>query len=43
MDELLKLREGMKIQKRFQEPLREFVKVALEKYGEKIESIILFW
>jgi len=40
--ELLKLREGIKIQKRYQEPLREFVKVALEKYGEKIESIILF-
>ncbi len=42
MEELLKLREGMKIQKRFQEPVREFVKVALEKYGDKIESIILF-
>ena len=42
MEELLKLHEGMKIQKRFQEPVREFVKVALEKYGEKIESIILF-
>ena len=42
MEELLKLREGLKIQKRFQEPLSEFVKVALEKYGEKIESIILF-
>ena len=40
--ELLKLREGIKIQKRYQEPLREFVKVALEKYGEKIEGIILF-
>ena len=42
MEELLKLREGVKIQKRFQEPLIEFVKVALEKYGEKIEIIILF-
>jgi len=42
MDELLKLREGIKVQKRFQEPLREFVNVALEKYGEKIEAIILF-
>jgi predicted nucleotidyltransferase len=42
MDELLKLREGIKIQKRYHEPLSEFVNVALEKYGEKIESIILF-
>jgi predicted nucleotidyltransferase len=40
--ELLKLREGMKIQKRYQEPVREFVKVALEKYEDKIEGIILF-
>ncbi len=39
---MLKLREGMKIQKRYQEPVREFVKVALEKYGDKIEGIILF-
>ena len=42
MAELLKLHEMMEIQKRFQEPVREFVKVALEKYGDKIESIILF-
>lgn len=42
MEELLKLRKGMKIQKRYQEPLREFVKIAIEKYGEKIERIILF-
>lgn len=42
MGELLKLREGMKIQKRYQEPVREFVKVALEKYEDKIEGIILF-
>ena len=42
MEELLKLREGAKVQKRFQEPLSEFVNVALEKYGEKIESVILF-
>ena len=42
MVELLKLREGMKIQKRYLEPVLEFVNVALEKYGEKIESIILF-
>ena len=42
MVDLLKLREGLKIQKKYQEPLREFVNVALEKYGEKIEHIILF-
>jgi predicted nucleotidyltransferase len=42
MEELLKNREGLEIQKRYQEPLREFVKVALEKYGENVESIILF-
>jgi len=42
MGELLKLREGVKVQKRYQGPLREFVNVALEKYGEKIEAIILF-
>ena len=42
MVDLLKLREGLKIQKKYQEPLREFVNVALEKYGEKIENIILF-
>ena len=42
MVELLKLREGIKIQNKYQEPVLEFVNVALEKYGEKIESIILF-
>ena len=42
MGELLKLREGIKIQKRYLGPVLEFVNVALEKYGEKIESIILF-
>lgn len=42
MAELLKLHEGIKIQKKYQEPVREFVKVVLEMYGEKIESIILF-
>ena len=39
---MLKRREGVEIQKKYQEPVIEFVKVALEKYGEKIESIILF-
>jgi predicted nucleotidyltransferase len=42
MDELLKNREGREIQKKYLGPLREFVKVALEKHGEKIETIILF-
>jgi predicted nucleotidyltransferase len=42
MAELLKFHEGIKIQKKYQEPVREFVKVALEKYGDRIESIILF-
>jgi len=42
MAELLNFHEGMEIQKKYQEPLIEFVNVALEKYGEKIESIILF-
>lgn len=36
MGELLKLREEMKVQKRHQEPLSEFVKVAIETYGENI-------
>lgn len=36
------LQEGMKIQEKYQEPVREFVKVVVEKYREKIESIILF-
>jgi len=30
------------VQKRYQKPLSEFVKEALEKYEDKIESIILF-
>jgi len=38
----LTLQEGMKIQEKYQEPVREFVKVVVEKYREKIESIILF-
>lgn len=42
MKELLKLREGLKIPKKYQEPVGEFVRVVLEKYGEKIENIILF-
>ena len=39
---MLKLREGIEIQNKYLEPVIEFVNVALEKYGEKIESIILF-
>lgn len=43
MAELL-LRQGLeqKIPKRYQAPVQEFVKVALEKYGDRIERIILF-
>ena len=42
MEELLKLREGIELQNKYLEPVLEFVNVALEKYGEKIERIILF-
>ncbi len=43
MAELL-MRQGVKqkIPKRYQAPVQEFVKVALEKYGDLIERIILF-
>ena len=42
MEELLKLREGIELKNKYLEPVLEFVNVALEKYGEKIERIILF-
>ena len=42
MMELLKLREGVKIQKKYQGPLNEFVNVALEKYGEKNDGVVLY-
>jgi len=42
MEELLKLREGIELQNKYLEPVLEFVNVALEKYGERIERIILF-
>ena len=36
MGALLKLREEMKVQKRHQEPLSEFVTLAIETYGKNI-------
>jgi len=36
MEELLKLHEGIELQNKYLEPVLEFVNVALEKYGEKI-------